>query len=80
MQDLYRRLNVTFLTSESDTIVAYEERGQHAKGPSSSYESGMQMLQGLGRVQQVEALHGTHCDMTMDPFTPKFRKYILPTF
>ncbi|XP_032234522.1 putative E3 ubiquitin-protein ligase UBR7 isoform X2 [Nematostella vectensis] len=52
---LYNTLGVSFLTSEQDTLVAYEARGQSAR--QSAYESGMQALGGMGRINQVEALH-----------------------
>lgn len=46
---------------EQDTIVAYEERGKQAQASKmTSYESGMQALEGMGRINQVEAIHGKY--------------------
>ena len=47
-----------YLTDESDTMMAYEERGRQKRPSVSSYESGMNALQNLGRIPQVEVLHG----------------------
>ncbi|XP_031571472.1 putative E3 ubiquitin-protein ligase UBR7 [Actinia tenebrosa] len=58
-KDLYSSLGVSFLMDEQDTIVAYEERGKQAQASKmTSYESGMQALEGMGRINQVEAIHG----------------------
>ena len=58
-QALYKSLDVLYLTDESDTIVAYEQRGREHRPSVSAYESGMQALQNMGRIPQVEAMHGT---------------------
>ena len=58
MQSLYKSLDVLYLTDESDTMTAYEERGRLKRPNVSSYESGMQALQDMGRIPQVEAMHG----------------------
>lgn len=47
-----------YLTDESDTMMAYEERGRQKRPSVSSYESGMNALQNMGRIPQVEVLHG----------------------
>ena len=47
-----------FLTDESDTMLAYEERGREKRPSTSSYESGIQALQSMGRIPQVEVMHG----------------------
>ena len=49
-----------YLTDESDTMVAYEQRGREKTSNVSSYESGMQALQNMGRIPQVEVMHGEH--------------------
>lgn len=54
---LYKSLDVLYLTDESDTMTAYEERGRLKRPSVSSYESGMQALQDMGRIPQVEAMH-----------------------
>lgn len=56
-QSLYDGLSVLFLTDESDTIAAYEERGKQMS-EKSSYDKGLEALQSMNRVQQVELVHG----------------------
>ena len=56
---MYKEQDVEFLVDESDTIIAYEDRGQsHREQQSSSYDSSLNALNSLGRVQQIEILHG----------------------
>ena len=43
---------------ESDTMLAYEQRGREKRPNVSSYESGMQALQNMDRIPQVEVMHG----------------------
>ena len=43
---------------ESDTMLAYEQRGREKRPSVSSYESGMQALQNMDRIPQVEVMHG----------------------
>ena len=47
-----------YLTDESDTMLAYEERGREKRPNVSAYESGMQALQNMDRIPQVEVMHG----------------------
>lgn len=54
---MYNSLDVAYLTDESDTIMAYEKRGRENTPSVSSYESGMQALQNMERIPQVEAMH-----------------------
>ena len=56
---MYKSLDVLYLTDEADTMMAYEQRGKDKRPSVSAYESGMQALQNMGRIQQVEAMHGT---------------------
>ena len=58
LQSLYKSLDVLYLTDESDTMLAYEQRGREKRPGVSSYESGMQALQNMGRIPQVEVMHG----------------------
>jgi len=57
---LYEKLHVKFLLDESDTIVAYEERGkQKTAAAASSHQQGIDaFVSSLGRVQQIELLQG----------------------
>lgn len=43
---------------ESDTMLAYEQRGREKRPSVSAYESGMQALQNMDRIPQVEVMHG----------------------
>lgn len=54
---MYKSLDVLYLTDEADTMMAYEQRGKDKRPSVSAYESGMQALQNMGRIQQVEAMH-----------------------
>ena len=58
VQSLYRSMDLMFLTDDTDTILAYEERGRENKPTVSSYESGIQALQNMGRIPQVEVIQG----------------------
>lgn len=56
---MYKEQDVEFLMDEADTIVAYEDRGQSQRAQQfSSYDSSLNALNSLGRVQQIEILHG----------------------
>ena len=56
---MYKEQDVEFLLDESDTIISYEDRGQSRREQqSSSYDSSLNALNSLGRVQQIEILHG----------------------
>ncbi|CAB4000193.1 Hypothetical predicted protein [Paramuricea clavata] len=56
---MYKEQDVEFLMDESDTIISYEDRGQSRREQqSSSYDSSLNALNSLGRVQQIEILHG----------------------
>ena len=58
-QDMYKEQGFEFLMDESDTIIAYEDRGQSRRDQqSTSYDSSLNALNSLGRVQQIEILHG----------------------
>ena len=59
-QDVYDQSLVSFLLDEDDSIRAYEDRGK-AKVNGTQYESGMQLLSNMDRVQQVEVLTGKCC-------------------
>lgn len=50
---LYDEQKISFLTDESDSVEAYEEKGKSGK---SQYEKGMEELSKLDRVQQVEVM------------------------
>lgn len=51
-------MDLMFLTDDTDTILAYEQRGRENKPTVSSYESGIQALQNMGRIPQVEVIQG----------------------
>jgi len=55
----YEDLKISFLTDEDDTIAAYEERGKQMS-TKSSYDKGLEALQSMNRVQQVELVHGKY--------------------
>ena len=51
-------MDVLYLMDESDTMLAYEQRGREKRPNVSAYESGMQALQNMDRIPQVEVMHG----------------------
>ena len=57
---MYEKLNVAFLLDESDTISVYEDRGkQKIASAAASHQQGIDaFVSSLGRVQQIELLHG----------------------
>ncbi|CAH1791308.1 unnamed protein product, partial [Owenia fusiformis] len=56
-KEMYTMAKVQFLTDQSDTVLAYEERGRTKHG-GSQYERGMNVLSSMDRSKQVEMLHG----------------------
>lgn len=57
-QNLYKELSCQFLLDEDDTVQSYEERGKAAQPPAPTGDPLMSALGSLGRVQQIEAIHG----------------------
>ena len=53
---MYEDLNVTFLCDDMDTLRVYTSAGKDKK--PSRYEKGMQALQNMDRIKQVEVLTG----------------------
>lgn len=62
---MYKDLEVSYLTSESDSINAYEARGKKAPGDGSQYEQGMKALSTMDRVQQVEVIQGLYMSVSV---------------
>ena len=56
-QAVYRSSCVEFLLDEEDSVAAYEACGRRRAG---SYAAGMQALESMDRVQQLEVVHGEH--------------------
>ncbi|OWF55413.1 putative E3 ubiquitin-protein ligase UBR7 [Mizuhopecten yessoensis] len=56
--EMYKDRGITFVVDESDTVMAYEKRGQDKQTPSSQYDKGLQALSSMDRVQQVEVIQG----------------------
>lgn len=55
--ELYKNSKVEFLLNEKDTVQWYEDNGRAKREErGSSYEQGMEVLNQVGRVQQVEIL------------------------
>ena len=54
---------MSFLLDESDTVLAYENKGktteQERRGGAEGRDPLMSALDNLGRVQQLEIIHGT---------------------
>ena len=56
---MYKKLNVSFLLDETDTVLAYEERGVQSKEErGNAYDEGIKLVNQMDRVNQVEVIHG----------------------
>ncbi|XP_037099956.1 putative E3 ubiquitin-protein ligase UBR7 [Syngnathus acus] len=49
---------LSFLTDESDTVLAYENKGKREEGRAPAHDPLMSALDNLNRVQQLEIIHG----------------------
>lgn len=62
-QKSYAEAGMSFLLDESDTVLAYENKGktteQEQAGTAEGRDPLMSALNTLGRVQQLEIIHGT---------------------
>ncbi|KAJ8309475.1 hypothetical protein KUTeg_014349 [Tegillarca granosa] len=56
--DMYKEREIEYIIDEEDTVHAYESRGKANSSASSGYDKGIQALNKMDRVQQVEVLHG----------------------
>ncbi|XP_037958117.1 putative E3 ubiquitin-protein ligase UBR7 [Teleopsis dalmanni] len=54
--ELYKSLNVEFITDKTDTTDSYEEQGKQRAPESSTYEQGIKALGTMGHVQQIEVI------------------------
>lgn len=58
-QKTYAESEVPFLLDESDTVLAYEKRGQSSQeSDTESRDPLMAALSGMDRVQQLEMIYG----------------------
>lgn len=57
-QDMYGIQKCSYLLDEDDTVQAYEERGKEKRQSVPQGDPLMSALGTLGRVQQIEAIHG----------------------
>lgn len=55
---MYKEQDVEFLLEESDTVMAYERRGEEKPGTSSQQDREQQVLNSMNRVQQIEMVQG----------------------
>ncbi|MEQ2189804.1 hypothetical protein GOODEAATRI_029131 [Goodea atripinnis] len=51
---------LSFLLDESDTVLAYENKGKNNEQRQQGHDPLMSALDNLNRVQQLEIIHGTH--------------------
>ncbi|XP_061560986.1 putative E3 ubiquitin-protein ligase UBR7 isoform X2 [Phycodurus eques] len=49
---------LSFLLDESDTVLAYEKKGESEEGGAPGHDPLMSVLDNLNRVQQLEIIHG----------------------
>lgn len=55
---MYKEHKIEFLTDESDTVKAYEQRGLEKKTPTTVQDRERRALETMGRVQQIEMVQG----------------------
>ncbi|XP_064487747.1 putative E3 ubiquitin-protein ligase UBR7 [Ornithodoros turicata] len=55
---MYKEQQCSYLLEDDDTVQAYEERGKEKRGEMPQGDPLMSALGTLGRVQQIEAIHG----------------------
>lgn len=58
-QERLSAASVSFLLDESDTVLAYENKGKNSEQTQSGHDPLMSALDNLNRVQQLEIIHGT---------------------
>ncbi|XP_058469999.1 putative E3 ubiquitin-protein ligase UBR7 isoform X1 [Solea solea] len=58
-QERLSSAQLSFLLDESDTVVAYERKGQNNEQNQQGHDPLMSALDNLNRVQQLEIIHGT---------------------
>lgn len=51
---------LSFLSDESDTVLAYENKGKNNEETRRGHDPLMSALDNLNRVQQLEIIHGTN--------------------
>lgn len=51
--------SLSFLLDESDTVLAYENKGKNSEQTQPGHDPLMSALDNLNRVQQLEIIHGT---------------------
>lgn len=60
LQNLFAEAGVSFLLDETDTVLAYENKGKTTEqvGGAEGRDPLMSALNNLNRVQQLEIIHG----------------------
>lgn len=58
-QESLTAAGLSFLSDESDTVLAYENKGKNSEETRRGHDPLMSALDNLNRVQQLEIIHGT---------------------
>lgn len=58
-QERVSAASLSFLLDESDTVLAYENKGKNSEQTQPGHDPLMSALDNLNRVQQLEIIHGT---------------------
>lgn len=58
-QERLTAAGLSFLSDESDTVLAYENKGKNNEETRRGHDPLMSALDNLNRVQQLEIIHGT---------------------
>lgn len=59
LQEQLTEAGLSFLLDESDTVLAYENKGKNSEQRQQGHDPLMSALDNLNRVQQLEIIHGT---------------------
>lgn len=71
-QESLSEAGVSFLLDESDTVLAYENKGKNNEQRTQGHDPLMSALDNLNRVQQLEIIHGTQ---NYKYYTQKYKYY-----
>ncbi len=69
LQESLSEAGLSFLLDESDTVLAYENKGKNNEQGRQRHDPLMSALDNLNRVQQLEIIHGTHNHRTSQKIT-----------
>ena len=67
LQKMYKKSNIGFIISETDTVASYEKKGK--ENVERVWEEAASTISQMNRVQQVELMQGDYLNLFVS-FTP----------